>query len=421
MPKTLTAARPNKQSRQDQLASTWEEIGFAEFPIVTTSLKRPAVDTLTFVERLANDDQGRPISRSWKMVGSKEYGLPRLPDLDIFMAILKLLEQHGYEKKLVICTANEICEIAGIARGGQTYSRIREAMIRFQTTNYVAENHFIDPKTGTRVVSEGWDIITDHRIVADRVGGRSADGLPPSYFAVSNPFLSRLRHGKVKPIDLALWRQLPLGLAKPMFHYLDKNLYQKGRHEVGLRKLSQRIGLTGVYDLAQLKRLCGRPLSTLVTKQFLKDFRFEQSKMPEDPWKLVVFPGPRARGSIRVAGSDASGPQRIADNRITKNSTYLEADTDRPKNVYKAWCHAEAERRYRALPPEELKRLLAESLRELEQGHHWKTAAFPEYFRTRMAERRVVRGLAKGLPSFEEWRVSATTLPSQSSAPDAAS
>jgi len=100
MPETLTDTRPDQQPLQDELASTWEEIGFADFPIVTTSLKRPPVDTLEFVERIGKDEHGQPVNRSWKMVGSKEYGLPRLPDLDVVVAILKLLERHAYEKKL---------------------------------------------------------------------------------------------------------------------------------------------------------------------------------------------------------------------------------------------------------------------------------------------------------------------------------
>lgn len=415
---------------------TWEDIGFAEFPVVTTALKRPPFNTLEFTDKIGVGKDGRPIYRTWQIVGSEEYGLPRLGDLDIFIAILKLLERHNYEKKLVPCTAKDICEIAGIARGGQTYQRIREAFLRFQTTSYVAKNYFTDPATGDRVLSEGWDIITDHRIVADSSAGQSLDGLPPSYFAVSNTFLARLRGGKLKPLDLALWRELPLGLEKPLFHYLDKNLYRKSAHEVGLRKLSQRIGLTGTYDLAQLKRRLTKPLSTLTDKHFLREFRFERSKMPADPWKLVALPGPRARGTVRGGIEQRDAARRAPESRISRNSaivgrsahrrvaafthrTGLSAEYDAPRVpavatrdhdpsarlAYRAWCREETERRYDALEVEERAQKVADAMAELQRGRHAEIfLIWPESFRRMMAENKVRRTLARDLPSFEEWK-----------------
>jgi hypothetical protein len=407
MQTTVTRTRQTGPLRDD-LASTWEEIGLAEFPVVTTSLKRPPFDSIEFVERLPDNAQGQPVQRVWKMVGSKEYGLPRLPDLDIFVAILKLLERHRHEKKLVACTANEICEIAGIGRGGQTYDRIRGALIRFQTTSYVAQNHFTDPKTGERVISEGWDIVTDHRIVADRGRELREDGLPASYIAVSSQFLNRLKTGKLKPVDLALWRELPLGLEKPIFHYLDKNLYQKSRHEVGLRKLSQRIGLTGTYKVAQLKRLCEKPLSTLVAHEFLKGFHFEPSKMAEDPWKLVVVPGPRARGIVRHGVRHQDATNQASTGRTTQNSTMPGAERRNDRSLrseYQEWLARETDRRFKALRPDDRERRVAEALAEMQKGKHGEVfRTSPDYFQSRLAENRVRRVLSEDLPSFEEWR-----------------
>jgi hypothetical protein len=199
-------AQPARPERAD---TTWEEIGFAEFPIVTTSLKRPPSDTLEFIEPIGKDAEGNPLHRTWKMVSSSEYGLPRLPDLDIFVAILKALERHNYEKKLIPCTAADICADVGLTPGGETYQRVKAAFLRFQTTDYVAQNVFTDPKTKNRVVSEGWSIIADHRIVTD-AAKPSSDGLPPSFFAVSSTFLNRLRQGQRKQVDLGFWRQLEL-------------------------------------------------------------------------------------------------------------------------------------------------------------------------------------------------------------------
>lgn len=304
--------------------TTWEEIGFAEFPIVTTSLKRPPFDTLEYIERVGTDDAGEPIHRTWQVVSSSEYGLPRLPDLDIFIAILKLLEVHNYEKKLVMCTVHQICEAVGLTPGGTTYQRIKSAFIRFQTTSYLAKNVFTDKETDTRILSEGWDIITDHRLLPDTQSKAVRDGLPPSYFAVSAPFLNRLRKGQPKPIDLGLWRELPLGLEKPIYHYVDKNFHGgKDRHEIGLNKFGKRIGVTGKYNRAQLKRLYKKPLTNLVKVGFLAEYCFEPSKNPADPEKVVLFPGPRARSKRRSTKPDPryqKSGQRPAEGQISPHT-----------------------------------------------------------------------------------------------------
>jgi hypothetical protein len=296
---------------------TWEEIGFAEFPIVTTSLKRYHMDTLEFVEEVGTDDDGRSINRSWKMVGSAQYGLPRLPDLDVFIGILRLLEESGYQNRIVHCTFKDICGIAGLEPGGMTYRRLQEAFIRFATTTYIAERVFRDPKTKVLIPLETWEIITESRFTEN-------SAKLPSYFEAGKRFLSRLQQGQLKPVDLSLWRELPLGLEKPIYHYLDKNLYgNKDRHEIGLKKLSARIALTGKYKPYDLQRLLSKPLSTLVKLSFLDRFSFEPTKSRLDPVKLVVHPGPRARkqrSRTPQVPEDHQEKDRFAEGRITRKS-----------------------------------------------------------------------------------------------------
>jgi len=334
-----TTSRADKHHHTHEEAGTASttrlEIGFAEFPVVAASLKRPVIskkspDTLEFMECIGHDPSGEPIHRGWQVVGSSEYGLPRLPDLDLFVAILKLLEQQNYDKKLVLCNAKDICDIVGLSRGGETYRRLRDAFIRFQTTSYVAKNIFIEPKTSQRVLSEGFSIIADHRLLPDHKKDEATDGLPPSYFAVSAAFLNRLRTGKLKPIDLTLWRQLPLGLEKPLYHVLDKSLWgETEAYEIGLCRLTRKLGVTGNYYPSQLQRLYRKPLSNLVQLGFLRDFRFEKTKLQDDRVKVIVFPGSRARTHTRKR-SEASAPQETekptAGGRITRNSAPSEAD-----------------------------------------------------------------------------------------------
>lgn len=305
------------EDRSDSTA--WSEIGFSEFPIVAASLKRPSEDTLEYLECVGHDAEGEPIHRGWQIVGSHEYGRPRLPDLDVFVALLKLLEKHNYEKKLVVCGAKQICDIVGIPRGGETYKRLRAAFLRFQTTSYVAKNIFTDPRTGDRILSEGFSIIADHRLLPDHKKGNVTDGLPPSYFAVSAAFLNRLRQGTRRPIDLTLWRELPLGLEKPLYHVLDNRLWGKNEDfAIGLCKLARKVGITGKYYPSDLKRLFGKALTSLVDLNFLDHFTFEKTRSKDDPVKVIVFPGSRARTgarTARVASTPTEAPKTPSEGR----------------------------------------------------------------------------------------------------------
>jgi len=273
--------------------TTREEIGFAEFPIVTAAVKRPPFNTLEFVEQVGLV-KGKPIYRTWKMVGSEEYGLPRLPDLDVFIAILRLAERHQYRKRVIMTTAKELCDIAGITPGGETYTRLKLGLNRFTTTSYVSDRVFKHPKSKQPILGEAWSIVAEFRLLPDIQDPAVADGLPPSYIMLGEKFLNRLRNGQLKSVDLALWRKLPSTLAKPLYHYLDKNLYKKTRFEIGTRKLAERIAITGKYNPSQRRRLFEVHAQTLVKHGVLDRFKFEPatSTSTSDPEKIVIFPGP---------------------------------------------------------------------------------------------------------------------------------
>jgi len=133
------------------------------------------------------------------------------------MAILKLCELNGYRDRVIYCTLKDICDAVGFKPGGTTYQRLKDALLRFSTTTYVSDRVFRDRASGDTVGLETWEIIVETRFTAD---GNA--GVLPCYFEVGKRFLDKLRQGQLKPVDLALWRQLPLGLEKPLYHHLSK-------------------------------------------------------------------------------------------------------------------------------------------------------------------------------------------------------
>jgi hypothetical protein len=231
------------------------------------------------------------------------------------------------------CTARDLCAIAGLTRGGETYNRVKAALQRFTHTGYSAKNIFRHPVSKEPVLAEDWNIIADFRLLPDHQDSALEDGLPASYLAVSAAFLNRLKNGQLKPVNLGLWRELPLGLEKPIYHYLDKNFYGgKDRHEIGLNKFGNRIALMGTYKPSQLKRLYNKPLANLAKLGFLAGFRFEKSRSAEDPEKIVFFPGSRARIQRKAMPRlpmHQQTPDPRSDARISGNSATPESDVER--------------------------------------------------------------------------------------------
>lgn len=280
---------------------TIEEIGLAEWPIVIASKKRPPVNTVEFSEKVGTDPEtGEPLERSWKMLGSEDYGLPYLPDLDLFVSILQLAHRYEYQKPIVNTTAHELCALAGITPGGTTYQRMLAGLNRFKFSGYAADRVFHKPGARTPIIGEAWSIISNFRLLPDYQDPDIRDGMPASYLHIDIRFLNRLRNGQQKPLDLVIWRQLGSGLAKPLYRYVHKNLYNKDRYEIGTQKLVSRIGVLTAYNPAQRKRLLRPHIQRLVDCGILhRSSTFEKSQMSHDPEKVIFFPGPEARKTRR--------------------------------------------------------------------------------------------------------------------------
>lgn len=307
----------------------WEALGMAEFPIVTTAIKRPALDTLDFIEKSTR--KGATYERRWRMVGSAEYGLPRLYDLDLYVGVLVLAERHGYESRLIKVTMHELCKIAGVSRGGATYDRIKAGVRRFIHTGYSAHGVFWPDKAAQPVELEEWRILTEARLLPAYQDKAVQDGLPPSYILLGEKFLSLLKSDTRKPIPLGMWRKLSGGLAKPLFHYLDTAIYRRDRFEIGLKRLGNHIGQTTHYAPSHAQRNLKPYLQQFVDLGFLHSFDFQRSRSKTDPVKLIVFPGERARRkrgkAVRVPDV-TEVPQDASEARITRNSRHPEAATD---------------------------------------------------------------------------------------------
>lgn len=328
--KTLSFAKEDSEADSRGLLSkesggAWEALGMAEFPIVTTAIKRPAIDTLDFVEKSTR--RGTTLERRWRMVGSSKYGLPRLYDLDLYIALLVLAERHGYEKRLIKTTLHELCKIPGVSRGGETYERFKAGARRLIHTGYSAHGVFWHEGAEQPVELEDWHILAEARLLPAYQDKAVGDGLPPSYILLGEKFLNILRRDTRKKIPLGMWHQLGGGLAKPLFHYLDTVVYNRDRFEIGLKRLGNHIGQTTRYAPSHAQRKIEPHLEQFVDLGFLHSFSFERSRSKTDPVKLIVFPGERARrsrGRAIPVPDVTTAPESASEGRNKRNSRHPE-------------------------------------------------------------------------------------------------
>lgn len=342
-----------------------EEITLAEFPLTTMALKRPGVTELHIDEVVGFDEAGKPLVRAWAIVGSERYGLPIAGDEDIYVAITKMLEHREFKERVIGCSRYQICQVLAIKPDGRVYQRISDAFTRLANTKFVAENVFRDPDTGALVKREAFGILDAFRFV-DRVPGAAKKDvqpeLPLSYFRVSDEFLRRLRLGKLKRLDLRFWRGLSSHLTKRLFRFLDKNRYRKLEYEIGLVKLSARLGLASSNPPKELKRLLRRPLEELRDKGLLEAFDFRLGNDGLKVWCRFRPPEASERSlEPEKAISLALDPSRAPARPVARNSRPLEGDGAELYNYFRSSFHSVTDATASSGEAERIRQLLAKA------------------------------------------------------------
>jgi hypothetical protein len=182
-------------------------------------------------------------------------------DETILLCILSLMKKRntGY----IETTRHELCKIAGIPKGKNTYNAIWESIKRL---------------TGTRIDYEKWANKSRKETKPEGMTGTILSGglsLKDGRIKVSvnEFFVNMFMEGMFTNINLEFWQKLKTDTAKAIYRFLSSQrpFYQKNKYEIHLLKLTTAINITtGNKPLYETRRQIRNGLKELRQNEFIK-------------------------------------------------------------------------------------------------------------------------------------------------------
>ena len=285
----------------------------AEFPFALLADRQPqGVDTIEFSDIIKGKD-GQSIGRTWILTASEEFGLPVASDEQLYVALMEITREQGFDNRIIHTTRYELIKRLGWPDKGGSYTRLKGCLDRLLGVTITAKQAFWD-KTQQRYVDVGFHIIDDYALYREPVGRKPRANprrQPLSYVAWNQVVFKSFQAGNLKQLDTGFYFGLRTAVARRLFRYLDKKrLDGKSAFRIGLRKLGfEKLGMSRNYYPSHIKQQLSRAHEELIDKGFLQGIRYHRPGRRADEQVLYWFAGDQYR---KVSGS----PQQQEANRL---------------------------------------------------------------------------------------------------------
>ncbi|MCD6360661.1 MAG: replication initiator protein A [Armatimonadetes bacterium] len=267
-----------------------DEMNLAEFPFALLADRHPdGVDTIVFTDTVRGKEG--EVERVWTVTGSEEFGLPLASDELVYVALMEVTKEQGFESRTIYITRYDLIKRLGWPDKGGSYRRLQAALDRLLGVTIKAERALWDNRK-QRYVDVGFHIIDDYAIYDEQPGRKSRAGkkrLPYSYVAWNQVVFESFRAGYIKHLDAAFFFGLRSALSRRLYRYLDKKRYDgKPVFRIGLRKLAfEKLGMSRNYYPSHIKQELARAHRELTEKGFLREVRYQAR--PGDQDDLVEY------------------------------------------------------------------------------------------------------------------------------------
>ncbi len=257
-----------------------DEMNLSEFPFAVLSKLAPSkVTTLEFYDEIRTG-KGKMVARRWIVTGTEKYGLPTATDEEVYIALMEVTKEQGFESRTVPITRYDLISRMGWKPDGRSYTRLEAALDRLKTVSIKAENAFWD-NAARRYTTVAFGII-DNYVLADerRMRGDREDGVPFSCITWNEVIFTSFRAGNIKMLDTDLYFSLRSPIARRLYRYLDKKRYpNRPTFQITLEKLAfEHLGMCRAYYPSQLKRKLEPAHRELVARGFLTSVEYGQTQ-----------------------------------------------------------------------------------------------------------------------------------------------
>lgn len=268
-----------------------DEMNLAEFPFALLADRHPkGLDTVIFTDTVAGPG-GEQVERIWTVAGSEEFGLPLASDELVYVALMEVTKEQGFQNRTIYITRYDLIKRLGWPDKGGSYKRLQRALDRLLGVTIKAERAFWDNKK-KRYVDVGFHVIDDYAIYDEQPGRKARAGkrrLPYSYVSWNQVIFASFRSGYIKHLDTAFFFSLRSALSRRLYRYLDKKRYDgKPAFRIGLSKLAfEKLGMSRNYYPSHIKQELARAHEELMQHGFLRDVAYQPRRGRQDD--LVVY------------------------------------------------------------------------------------------------------------------------------------
>ncbi|MDH7570094.1 MAG: replication initiator protein A [Armatimonadota bacterium] len=269
-----------------------DEMNLAEYPFALLTRRMSENQKTIEVEQQVRGENGEIIVQSWVVTGSDRYGLPLAVDEDIYIALMKILKDNGFQDRTIPFTRYQILKILGKEMSKREYDRIQQSLDRLVGTTITSKNAFWDNRRKC-YVSKAFHIFDAYELYREQPGRKSAHSpeLPMSYVVLSSFLFESIKAGYVKNLNIDFYLSLDTPLAKRLFRFLDKKAYNNRTFEIGVMRLAEKLPVHDAYP-SQVKRRLDEAHKELIRQGFLADVRYDRRRDGEE--KVVyTFARPR--------------------------------------------------------------------------------------------------------------------------------
>ncbi len=218
-----------------------DEMNLAEFPIARLG-RRDARTTIAHTSWHTSVATGERYQQRWEVSANAKYGLPTEFGERVLVALLKMAYDQNFTR-VTRFTAYRIIKALHLQDHSSNYKYVYTALDQLAGLTIISQQAFWDNDEKKRITTKhAFHLIDEYQLRVEGDDNNDTSG----YLVWGEHFWKSFNAGYIKQLDLSFFYDLS-PLARRLYRFLDKRMYNTRVYEIDIFELASRMGLAR-YD-----------------------------------------------------------------------------------------------------------------------------------------------------------------------------